>query len=61
MNFNHFNSLKVYVLNLTTFGVTFTNTSEGFKMVLLIASIIFTVVKTIDVVRKWRKKDELNK
>ena len=58
MNFNHLNFLKVYVLNLTTFGVTLTNASEGLKKVLLFASIIFTIVKTIDVVRKWIKKDK---
>ena len=56
MNFNHFNSLKVYVLNLTTFGITLTNTSEYIKVLVLLATLIFTIVKTVDILRKMEKK-----
>ena len=48
--------LQIYGLQAFAFVISFTNASESMKLVLLMASIIFTVVKTIDIVRKWNDK-----
>jgi len=49
-------SLRVYTFNLTAFLMTLTGVSEALKLVLLIASLVFTIVKTIDIVRQWKEK-----
>tara|TARA_R110000796_G_scaffold180352_1_gene296903 strand:+ start:60 stop:254 length:195 start_codon:yes stop_codon:yes gene_type:complete len=49
------NSIKVYSLNLLTFGLTFTNATGEIKVIVLILTGIFTIVKIIDVVKGWIK------
>tara|TARA_R110000850_G_scaffold37684_2_gene99148 strand:- start:574 stop:768 length:195 start_codon:yes stop_codon:yes gene_type:complete len=52
------NSIKVYSLNLLTFGLTFTNAIGEIKVIVLILTGIFTIVKIIDVVKGWIKTKE---
>jgi len=52
------NSIKVYLLNIITFSLTLTNLSSEIKVILLIITGIFTIVKTIDVILGWKKKDK---
>ena len=50
--------LQIYGLNAFSLMIAFTDATEPMKLILLMASIIFTVVKTIDIIRKWKTKDE---
>jgi len=50
--------LQIYGLNTFAFIISFTDASQYMKLILLFASIIFTVVKTIDIVRKWNHKED---
>jgi hypothetical protein len=50
--------LQIYGLQAFAFVISFTNASESMKLVLLLASIMFTIVKTVDIVRKWSNKDK---
>ena len=52
------NSIKVYLLNIITFSLTLTNLSSEIKVILLILTGIFTIVKTIDVILGWKKKNK---
>ena len=52
------NSIKVYLLNIITFSLTLTNLSSEIKVILLILTGVFTIVKTIDVILGWKKKDK---
>jgi hypothetical protein len=49
--------LQIYSLNTFAFIISFTDASQSMKLILLFASIIFTVVKTIDIIKKWYIKD----
>ena len=49
--------LQIYGLQAFAFIITFTNASQAMKLILLFASIVFTVVKTIDIIRKWSAKE----
>ena len=49
--------LQIYGFNTFAFIISFTDASQSMKLILLFASIIFTVVKTIDIVKKWNTKD----
>jgi hypothetical protein len=55
-SFTDIQSLRVYIFNLTAFLMTLTGVSEALKLVLLIASLVFTIIKTIDIVRQWKEK-----
>ena len=57
MNFNHFNSIKVYVLSGVTYLVNLTSAAEEIKVILLILTAIFTIVKTVDIIKSWRNKE----
>ena len=50
--------VQIYGLNAFAFIISFTDASESMKLVLLLASIMFTIVKTVDIVRKWSNKDK---
>ena len=53
--------LQIYGLNTFAFIISFTDASESMKLVLLLASIIFTIIKTVDIVRSWSIKNKDNK
>lgn len=46
------NDLKLYFLNTITMMLSFSNIESTLKIVLLIASIFYTVLKTIETLRK---------
>jgi hypothetical protein len=46
---------ELYALNSVAMAVSFTQVEQGFKLVLLAVSIVYTVMKIIDLVKK--KKD----
>jgi len=48
--------LQIYLLNGFAFVISFTDANQSMKLLLLFASVIFTVVKTWDIIRKWRDK-----
>tara|TARA_R110000822_G_scaffold17100_3_gene57725 strand:- start:1079 stop:1273 length:195 start_codon:yes stop_codon:yes gene_type:complete len=52
------NSIKVYTLNLFTFGLTLTDTVIEIKVVVLVLTAIFTIVKIIDVIKGWVKNKD---
>jgi len=45
--------LKLYVYNAATMAVSFTSVENSLKIALLLASITYTVLKTIKI---WREK-----
>jgi hypothetical protein len=47
--------LQIYGLNAFAFVISFTDANQSMKLVLLFASIVFTVVKTLDIIRKWKE------
>ena len=53
-----FNTLKIYGMNTAAIAATFTGLDEAVKLILLLATLVFTIVKTIDIVRGWRKKKQ---
>lgn len=52
------NDLKLYFLNTVTMMLSFSNIESTLKIVLLIASIFYTVLKTVETLKK--KKDGEN-
>ena len=46
------NDLKLYFFNTVTMALSFSNIENALKIVLLIASIFYTVLKTIETIRK---------
>jgi hypothetical protein len=46
---------ELYALNSVAMAVSFTQVEQGFKLVLLAVSIVYTVMKIIDLVKN--KKD----
>jgi len=46
------NDLKLYAFNSIAMAVSFTNIENTLKIILLLASIIYTVMKTIELIRK---------
>lgn len=46
------NDLKLYAFNSIAMAVSFTNVENTLKIILLLASIIYTVMKTIELIRK---------
>jgi hypothetical protein len=60
-------SITIYGVNAAAWAASLLNISDMAKLVLLVASIVFTVVKTIDIVKSWvivkdePEKNETNK
>jgi hypothetical protein len=60
-------SITIYGVNAAAWAASLLNISDVAKLVLLLASIVFTVVKTIDIVKSWvivkdePEKNETNK
>ena len=52
------NDLKLYALNSVTMALSFSNIESTLKIILLLASIVYTLMKTIELIKK--KKDEEN-
>jgi len=52
-NIMDINTLKIYVANTATMAITFTGVNQAIKLILLIATLVFTIVKTIDIVKGW--------
>lgn len=51
------NDLKIAILNTFTLGISFTHVEASLKLILLIVSIVYTVMK-IDEVKRKKKNDE---
>jgi hypothetical protein len=49
---------ELYALNSVAMAVSFTQVEQGFKLVLLAVSIVYTIMKIIDLVKN--KKDGKN-
>ena len=47
-----FNDLKLYALNSITMVISFSNVEATLKIFLLCASIIYTILKTIELMKK---------
>ena len=52
--------LQIYLLNGFAFVISFTDANQSMKLVLLFASIVFTIVKTLDIIRKWSDKKKID-
>ena len=46
-------SVTIYGVNAAAWAASLLNISDVVKLILLLASIVFTVVKTIDIVKSW--------
>lgn len=46
-----FNDLKLYTLNSVAMAVSFTNVENTLKIVLLLISILYTIMKTVQLVK----------
>ena len=47
-----FNDLKIYMVNTIAMALSFTNIENFLKIILLIASIFYTIMKTIELVKE---------
>lgn len=52
------NDLKLYLLNTVTMALSFSSIESTLKIVLLMASIFYTILKTVETLKK--KKDGEN-
>jgi len=50
------NDLKIYGLNSVSMALSFTEIEQGFKIILLCVSIVYTVMKIIELIKK-KKND----
>jgi hypothetical protein len=48
--------LKLYTLNSVAMAISFTNVENTLKIILLLASIVYTIMKTIELIKK--KQDD---
>ncbi len=46
------NDLKLYALNSLTMAISFTNIEATLKILLLCVSIVYTIMKTIELIKK---------
>jgi len=53
-NIMDINTLKIYLANTATMAITFTRVDQAIKLTLLIATLVFTIVKTIDIIKGWK-------
>lgn len=47
-----FNDLKIYMVNSIAMALSFTNIENFLKIILLIASIFYTIMKTIELIKE---------
>jgi hypothetical protein len=52
-----FNDLKIYTLNSVAMAISFTNVENTLKIVLLLVSILYTIIKTVQLVKNKNNKD----
>lgn len=45
------NDLKIYALNSLTLAISFSNVEATLKIILLCASIVYTIMKTIELIK----------
>lgn len=45
------NDLKLYTLNSVAMAISFTNVENTLKIILLLASIVYTIMKTIELIK----------
>jgi hypothetical protein len=50
-----FNDLKIYTLNSVAMAISFTNVENTLKIVLLLISILYTIIKTVQLVKTKKK------
>ena len=53
------NDLKIYGLNSLTLAISFSNVEAMLKIVLLLASIVYTILKTIELIKN-KKNGKVN-
>lgn len=49
------NDLKLYTLNSVVMAISFTNVENTLKIVLLLISILYTIIKTVQVVKNKKE------
>jgi len=52
-----FNDLKIYTLNSVAMAISFTNVENTLKIVLLLVSILYTIIKTVQLLKNKKNKD----
>lgn len=55
-----FNDLKLYGLNSVAMAVSFSNVEATLKILLLCASIIYTILKTIELIKSKKNDNKTN-
>jgi hypothetical protein len=45
------NDLKIYIVNSIAMALSFSNIESALKIILLIASIFYTILKTVEILR----------
>ena len=53
------NDLKIYGFNSLTFAISFSNVEATLKIILLCASIVYTILKTIELIKN-KKNGKVN-
>lgn len=51
------NDLKIYGFNSLTFAISFSNVEATLKIILLCASIVYTIMKTIELIKNKKNND----
>lgn len=51
------NDLKIYGLNSITMAISFSNVEATLKILLLCASIVYTILKTIELVKNKKRNE----
>jgi len=54
------NDLKLYFFNAITMALSFSNIENFLKIILLIASIFYTLLKTVETLRKKNNDNKTN-
>jgi hypothetical protein len=52
-----FNDLKLYSLNTIAMAISFSNVENTLKIILLLASIVYTIMKTIELIKNKKNND----
>jgi len=52
------NDLKLYILNSITMALSFSNLESALKIILLIVSIFYTMLKMVETLRKRNNDDK---
>lgn len=52
------NDIKIGVINAITMAITFTNLESILKIILLLASIFYTIIKTREIIRSKKNSSD---